>query len=72
MQKNYFSANRSTFTDKIKSIDYPLFFLILLLGIISFFSMYSTEGGTFNYYTQNHIYRFCTFFIFFNENLAAW
>ncbi len=65
MQQNYFSANRSSFTDKIKSFDYPLFFLVLLLGIISFFSMYSTEGGVFNYYTQNHIYRFCTFFIFF-------
>ena len=65
MRENYFSSSKSSFKDKIKSIDYPLFFLILLLGIISFFSMYSTEGGVFNYYTQNHIYRFCTFFVIF-------
>jgi rod shape determining protein RodA len=65
MQKKYFSASNSNLKDKIKLIDYPLFFLILLLGIISFFSMYSSEGGAFNYYTQNHIYRFCIFFILF-------
>ena len=65
MQERYFSTNNSSLKDKIKLVDYPLFFLILLLGIISFFSMYSSEGGAFNYYTQNHIYRFCIFFIFF-------
>ena len=65
MIENYFSTNRSSFKDKLKILDYPLIFLILLLGIISFFTMYSTEGGVFNYYTQNHIYRFCTFFTIF-------
>jgi len=65
MKANFFSAGRSDFKDKVVSLDYPLIFLILLLGIISFFAMYSTEGGVFNYYTQNHIYRFCTFFLFF-------
>ena len=59
------SSGRPDFKDKLLSLDYPLIFLTLLLGIISFFSMYSTEGGVFNYYTQNHIYRFCTFFILF-------
>ena len=65
MKKNYFTTSRSDFKDKVKSLDYPLIFLILLLGIISFFVMYSTESGVFNYYTQNHIYRFFTFFLLF-------
>ena len=65
MKQNYFSTNRSSLKDKLKILDYHLVFLILLLGIISFFTMYSTEGGVFNYYTQNHIYRFCTFFVIF-------
>ena len=60
-----FSSGRIDFKDKILSLDYPLIFLTLLLGIISFFAMYSTEGGVFNYYTQNHIYRFCAFFLLF-------
>ena len=65
MKTNYFTTSRSDFKDKVKSLDYPLIFLILLLGIISFFVMYSTESGVFNYYTQNHIYRFFTFFLLF-------
>ena len=60
-----FSSGRIDFKDKLLSLDYPLIFLTLLLGIISFFAMYSTEGGVFNYYTQNHIYRFCAFFLLF-------
>ena len=31
--------------DKILSIDYVLVFSILILGIISMFAMYSTDGG---------------------------
>ena len=51
--------------DKIFSLDYKLIFLILLLGIISLFAMYSSEQGKFGYYTQNHLYRFGVFFIIF-------
>ena len=51
--------------DKIFSFDYFLIFFILLLGIISFFVMYSMERGHFIYYTPNHIYRFSTFFLLF-------
>ena len=65
MMKNYFSVGVSSFKDKLKSLDYFLIFLILLLGVISFFAMYSTERGVFDYYTQNHVYRFCIFFIIF-------
>ena len=76
MNNSYFSSQQSSIKDKVLSLDYPLVFLILLLGIISFFSMYSTEGGVFSYYTKNHIYRFCTFFIIFISlsffNITFW
>ena len=48
--------------DKILSIDYILVFSILLLGIISMFAMYSTDGGEFKYHTNSHILRFFVFF----------
>ena len=34
-----------SFKDKFFSIDYILVFSILVLGIISMFAMYSTDGG---------------------------
>ena len=33
--------------DKILSIDYILVFWILVLGVVSMFAMYSTDGGEF-------------------------
>ena len=48
--------------DKILSIDYVLAFSILILGIVSMFAMYSTDGGEFNYHTNSHILRFFVFF----------
>ena len=65
MEQNYFQQRNLSIKDKILSLDFKLIFLILLLGIISFFAMYSTERGNFDYYTKNHIYRFFTFFIIF-------
>jgi len=65
MKRDYFRKSNLGFKDKILSLDFKLIFLILLLGIISFFTMYSTERGNFDYYTKNHIYRFITFFIVF-------
>ena len=65
MIKNYFHKSNSTFIDKLLFFDFKLIFLILLLGFISFFAMYSTERGNFDYYTTNHIYRFFLFFIIF-------
>ena len=65
MESNYFYKHNLSFKDKILSLDFKLIFLVLLLGIISFFAMYSTERGNFDYYTKNHIYRFFTFFIIF-------
>jgi len=65
MLQNYFDKGNLSLRDKIFSLDYFLIFLVLLLGIISFFAMYSTEQGKFGYYTQSHLYRFCIFFLLF-------
>ena len=53
------------FKDKFFSIDFILVFSVLLLGIISMFAMYSTDGGEFKYHTKSHIIRFCVFFLMF-------
>ena len=50
------------FKDKVLSIDYILVFSIFVLGIISMFAMYSTDGGEFKYHTNSHILRFFVFF----------
>ncbi len=54
-----------TLRDKIFSLDLILFFSVLIIGIISFFAMYSTDGGEFAYHTKSHIVRFFVFFILF-------
>ena len=51
-----------TFRDKILSIDYVLVLSIFILGIVSMFAMYSTDGGEFKYHTNSHILRFFIFF----------
>jgi len=51
--------------DKLFSIDYILVISILILGIISMFAMYSTDGGQFKYHTNSHILRFFVFFVLF-------
>ena len=61
---DYYKQNISL-KDKVLSLDYALLLLILILGIVSIFAMYSTERGNFDYYTKSHIYRFLVFFIIF-------
>ncbi len=51
-----------SFKDKIFSIDYILVIAVFILGIISIFAMYSTDGGEFKYHTNSHILRFFVFF----------
>ncbi len=65
MTRNYFKKDNLSLKDKIFAFDFTLFFLILLLGIISLFAMYSSERGNFSYHTQNHLYRFSIFFLLF-------
>ena len=48
--------------DKILSIDFILVISVLILGIVSMFAMYSTDGGEFKYHTNSHILRFFVFF----------
>ena len=54
-----------SFRDKVMMMDYVLVISILLLGIVSMFAMYSTDGGKFDYHTKSHILRFTVFFIMF-------
>ncbi len=54
-----------SFRDKLLSIDYTLVVSVLILGIVSMFAMYSTDGGEFKYHTKSHIVRFFVFFLMF-------
>ena len=60
-QQSSFS-NEFTLFQKIKNLDYILLTCILLLGMISSLSMYSTDGGEILYHTQSHITKFLIFF----------
>ena len=65
MLKDYYRSGSLNFKEKFLSLDFLLILLVLALGLISFFAMYSTEQGKFGYYTQSHVYRFSFFFILF-------
>ena len=65
MVRDYFQKKNLNIIDKILAFDFTLLFLILLLGAISLFAMYSSERGNFSYHTQGQLYRFFTFFLFF-------
>ena len=65
MAENYFQKHNLNFREKVFSLDFLLIFMVLLLGIISIFAMYSSEQGKFGYYTQSHLYRFAIFFTVF-------
>ena len=53
------------FKDKFLAMDFVLLSCIIFLGLISFFAMYSTDGGEFAYHTKSHIVRFFVFFLLF-------
>ena len=61
MQYNSFSSQVSLF-QKLKNFDFVLLTCILMLGIISSFSMYSTDGGEILFHTKSHIVKFLIFF----------
>ena len=58
-------TSRYSFFDKLKSIDYFLILIVILIGAISVFAIYSTESGNFSYYTKNHLIRLVAFFSMF-------
>ena len=51
-----------SFFEKLKSVDYFLILIIILIGVISVFAIYSTERGEFSFYTKNHLLRLLVFF----------
>ena len=61
-QINSYSYQMSFF-QKIRSLDYILIMCILVLGIISCLTMYSTDGGALLYHSKSHMIRFIIFFI---------
>ena len=58
MRESFFQNKNLSLREKVLNIDYQLFFLIILLGIISVFAMYSTARGNFDLYTKSHLFRF--------------
>src|SRR5210317_2389173 len=54
--------NQLTIIQKIKNLDYFLLFFIILLGAISIFTMYSTDGGEILFHTKSHFVKFIVFF----------
>ena len=56
-------TDRLIFFQKVKSFDFTLIICILILGIISSLSMYSTDGGELLYHSKSHIIRFVVFFL---------
>ena len=65
MLEQRLNVDTGSFFEKVRSIDYLLIIIILSLGIISSFAMYSTDGGEFLYHTKSHILRFGIFFVLF-------
>ena len=61
MEYNSFNS-KQTFFQKIKNFDFILLTCILLLGIISSFTMYSTDGGEILFHSKSHIIKFLIFF----------
>jgi len=62
MINKFIYSNELTFFQKLRSLDWILIFSIVAVGILSSFSMYSTDGGEILYHTKNHIVRFSIFF----------
>ena len=62
MQYSSFNTH-PTFLQKLKNFDYILLTCILLLGLISALSMYSTDGGEILFHSKSHIIKFLIFFM---------
>ena len=73
-QHTRLNSDQSLF-QKIKNLDYILLISLFILGTISFFVMYSTDGGEFLAHSKNHLLKLSTFFMmmlmisFFNIKL---
>ena len=65
MLREKLNSSTYSFFDKLKTIDYFLILIVMLIGCISVFAIYSTESGNFSYYTKNHLLRLIIFFLMF-------
>ena len=63
MYLNTSLSDQTTFFQKLRSFDFILLFCVLILGILSSFAMYSTDGGELLYHSKSHIIRFSIFFV---------
>jgi len=61
MKQSSFNT-QPNFFQKLKNFDYILLSCILLLGIISALSMYSTDGGEILFHSKSHALKFLIFF----------
>ena len=55
-------SEQLTFFQKLRSFDFNLLLCIISIGIVSAFSMYSTDGGELLYHSRSHIIRLAIFF----------
>jgi len=62
MYQQVMYSGQLTFFQKLRSLDLILLICVFCLGIISSFSMYSTDGGELLYHSKSHILRFGIFF----------
>ena len=62
MFEQYSYREQISFFQKLRSFDYILLICIISIGIISIFSMYSTDGGELLHHSKSHIIRFLVFF----------
>ena len=60
-QHTRFNNNNFGFFQKFKNFDYILLVCILLLGIISLATMYSTDGGKILFHTKSHFFKLVIF-----------
>ena len=61
MLQSKFSHSLTLF-QKIKNYDFVLLMSIFILGVISIFTMYSTDGGEILFHTKSHFIKFVIFF----------
>ena len=62
-QHTRLTNNKSNFFQKIKDLDYILLFCILLLGLVSLATMYSTDGGKVLFHTKSHFIKLIVFIL---------
>ena len=62
-QHTRFTKNRINLFQKFRDFDYILLTCILLLGLISLMTMYSTDGGKILFHTKSHFTKLIVFTI---------